>query len=71
MAVEAVREGMRTRALIGLPTASRNDARLQFLFVNGRPVQDRLLRAAAARRLQRPAVPRPPAGGGLVAGAPP
>jgi DNA mismatch repair protein MutL len=46
IAVEAERDGMRLEALIGLPTASRNDARLQFLFVNGRPVQDRLLRGA-------------------------
>jgi DNA mismatch repair protein MutL len=44
--VEAVREGTRLDALIGLPTASRNDPRGQHLFVNGRPVQDKLLRGA-------------------------
>ena len=46
LVVEAVREAIRLDALIALPTASRNDARHQYLFVNGRPVQDKLLRAA-------------------------
>ena len=46
LVVEARRETMRLDALIGLPTASRNDARAQYLFVNGRPVQDKLLRGA-------------------------
>ncbi len=46
LVVEAVREAIRLDALIALPTASRNDARHQYLFVNGRPVQDRLLRGA-------------------------
>ena len=37
---------MRLTGLAGLPTLSRNHARHQFLFVNGRPVQDRLLKGA-------------------------
>jgi len=44
--LETEREGIRLRGLIGLPTASRADASAQYLVVNGRPVQDRLLRAA-------------------------
>ena len=34
------------RGFVGLPTFSRRDARHQYLFVNRRPVQDRLLRQA-------------------------
>ena len=37
---------VRLSGLAGLPTLSRNHARHQFLFVNGRPVQDRLLKGA-------------------------
>lgn len=44
--VEAEREGIRLHGYAGLPTFSRRDARLQHLFVNRRPVQDRLLRQA-------------------------
>ncbi len=44
--VEAERDGIRLLGYAGLPTLSRNHARHQYLFVNGRPVQDRLLRAA-------------------------
>ncbi len=43
--VEAEREGIRLVGYAGLPTLSRNHTRQQYLFVNGRPVQDRLLRA--------------------------
>ncbi len=43
--VEAEREGIRLVGYAGLPTLSRNHGRQQYLFVNGRPVQDRLLRA--------------------------
>ncbi|HET6469887.1 MAG TPA: DNA mismatch repair endonuclease MutL, partial [Geminicoccaceae bacterium] len=46
LVVEAEREGLRLQGLISLPTLSRNDARGQHLFVNRRPVQDRLLRHA-------------------------
>lgn len=44
--IDAEREGIRLRGFVGLPTLSRNHARLQYLFVNGRPVQDRLLKGA-------------------------
>ncbi len=43
--IEAEREGILLTGYAGLPTCSRNHARHQYLFVNGRPVQDRLLRA--------------------------
>jgi len=41
--VEAVREGVRLSGYAGLPTYSRANAAMQFLFVNGRPVKDKLL----------------------------
>jgi len=44
--IAAEREGARLWGLAGLPTLSRNHGRLQFLFVNRRPVQDRLLKGA-------------------------
>ncbi|MDX6751581.1 DNA mismatch repair endonuclease MutL [Geminicoccaceae bacterium 1502E] len=44
--IEAEREGVRLAGYVSLPTLSRNHARLQFLFVNRRPVQDRLLKGA-------------------------
>jgi DNA mismatch repair protein MutL len=44
--VDAEREEMRLRGFVGLPTFSRRDARAQHLFVNRRPVQDRLLKQA-------------------------
>ncbi|MFC4350695.1 DNA mismatch repair endonuclease MutL [Fodinicurvata halophila] len=44
--VEAVREKLRLEGLIGLPTYNRANAQQQFLFVNGRPVRDRLLLGA-------------------------
>jgi len=37
------RNGVRIAGFIGLPTLNRGDASQQFLFVNGRPVKDRLL----------------------------
>jgi DNA mismatch repair protein MutL len=46
LSVEAEREDMRLTGYAGLPTFSRRDARLQYLFVNRRPVQDRLLKQA-------------------------
>jgi DNA mismatch repair protein MutL len=45
-AVEVERDGVRLAGLIGLPDASHNSARFQHLFVNRRPVQDRLLKGA-------------------------
>ena len=37
------REGVRVAGFAGLPTLNRPDTTLQFLFVNGRPVRDKLL----------------------------
>jgi DNA mismatch repair protein MutL len=52
LTIAAEREGVRLGGLAGLPTASRGDARHQYLFVNGRPVRDRLLQAAARAAYQ-------------------
>jgi DNA mismatch repair protein MutL len=41
--VEALREGVRLSGYAGLPTYNRANAQMQFLFVNGRPVRDKLL----------------------------
>src|SRR5690349_8780776 len=41
--VEAVREGVSLSGYAGLPTYNRANAAMQFLFVNGRPVRDKLL----------------------------
>ena len=41
--VEAAREGVRLSGFAGLPTYNRANAAMQFLFVNGRPVRDKLL----------------------------
>jgi DNA mismatch repair protein MutL len=43
VAVDHVREGLRLGGVAGLPTFSRGVADHQYLFVNGRPVKDRLL----------------------------
>jgi DNA mismatch repair protein MutL len=44
--VEAERDGLVLTGLAGLPSAARNGAVAQHLFVNGRPVRDRLLLGA-------------------------
>ena len=44
--LEAERERFRISGHAGLPTFTRGTSDLQFLFVNGRPVKDRMLRAA-------------------------
>ena len=41
--IDAEREGFRLSGHVGLPTLNRGSAAMQFLFVNGRPVRDRLL----------------------------
>jgi DNA mismatch repair protein MutL len=41
--VDAVREGVRIFGYAGVPTYNRGNAQMQFLFVNGRPVRDKLL----------------------------
>ena len=44
--IEAAREGIELTGHIGLPTLNRGNAQMQFLFVNGRPVRDKLLQGA-------------------------
>ena len=46
LAIEAEREGFRLTGYAGLPTFNRANAQQQYLFVNGRPVKDRLLLGA-------------------------
>ena len=41
--IDALREDLKLTGFIGLPTLNRGNAQLQFLFVNGRPVRDKLL----------------------------
>ena len=57
MAIDAEREGVRVIGFAGLPTLSRANSLAQYLFVNGRPVRDKLLfgavRAAYADYLPR------------------
>ena len=57
VAVDAVREAVRLGGVAGLPTFNRGVADHQYLFVNGRPVKDRLLigavRGAYAEMLAR------------------
>jgi DNA mismatch repair protein MutL len=43
VSVDAERGGIRLSGFAGVPTLNRGNARAQYLFVNGRPVQDRLL----------------------------
>ena len=44
--IDAQREEMRLTGFAGLPTFNRGTAQMQYLFVNGRPVRDRLLHGA-------------------------
>jgi DNA mismatch repair protein MutL len=44
--VDAAREALRLTGFAGLPTFNRGNAQHQFLFVNGRPVRDRLFAGA-------------------------
>ncbi len=46
LAVDAEREGIRLSGFAGLPTLHRANSGGQFLFVNGRPVKDKLLLGA-------------------------
>src|SRR5207248_3171875 len=60
--IDAARESVRLTGYVGLPTLARATAAWQFLFVNGRPVRDRLLQGAALARFrpgggERPAMP--------------
>jgi DNA mismatch repair protein MutL len=57
IAINAEREGVRLQGFAGLPTLSRANSLAQYLFVNGRPVRDKVLvgavRAAYADYLPR------------------
>lgn len=46
IALRAEREGFRLEGLAGLPTFHRANALMQFVYVNGRPVRDRLFSGA-------------------------
>ena len=46
LALDGERDGIRISGFAGLPTLHRQDTALQFLFVNGRPVRDRLILGA-------------------------
>src|SRR5690606_8774588 len=46
VAVTAEREGVRLYGYAGLPTYSRGTAQHQYMFVNGRPVRDKLFTGA-------------------------
>ena len=43
LAIEAERDGVTLSGFAGLPTLNRGNSQYQFLFVNGRPVKDRML----------------------------
>jgi DNA mismatch repair protein MutL len=59
--LDAIREGVRLGGFAGLPTYNRANSLWQFLFVNGRPVRDKLLlgalRGAYADLLKRDRYP--------------
>ncbi|MBM9593668.1 DNA mismatch repair endonuclease MutL [Roseitranquillus sediminis] len=55
--LDAEREGLRLTGLAALPTYSRGAAVMQYLFVNGRPVRDKLL-AGALRGAYTDLLPR-------------
>jgi DNA mismatch repair protein MutL len=46
LAIDQEREGVRLTGYAGLPTYNRGNSAHQYLFVNGRPVRDRLLQGA-------------------------
>jgi DNA mismatch repair protein MutL len=66
LAIESEREGIRLTGFAGLPTYSRGNAAHQYLFVNGRPVRDRLLQGALRGAYADLSGPRPPSDGGAV-----
>ncbi|MBX3490124.1 DNA mismatch repair endonuclease MutL [Parvibaculum sp.] len=43
LAIDALREGVALSGFAGLPTYNHGTAQMQFLFVNGRPVRDKLI----------------------------
>ena len=71
LAIDIAREGVRVTGFAGLPTLHRPDPGQQFLFVNGRPVKDRLL-IGAVRAAYGDLVPKGAlSAAGAVRGAPP
>jgi DNA mismatch repair protein MutL len=46
VAIEAGRDGAKLTGFAGLPTFNRGNAQFQYMFVNGRPVRDRVLQGA-------------------------
>jgi DNA mismatch repair protein MutL len=46
LAIDQVRDGVRLMGHAGVPTFNRGNGQHQYLFVNGRPVRDRLLQGA-------------------------
>jgi len=44
--LDAARDGVRLSGLAGLPTYSRGNAQMQYVYVNGRPVRDKLFAGA-------------------------
>ena len=50
--IQAERDGVQLSGYAGLPTLNRGNARLQFLFVNGRPVRDKLFGGAVRAAYQ-------------------
>lgn len=57
LAISGKRDGIAVQGFAGLPTLHRPDATLQFLFVNGRPVRDKLV-VGAVRAAYGDLVPR-------------
>ena len=50
--INAEREGVKLFGYAGLPTLNRNTSRQQYLFVNRRPVRDKLLNGAVRAAYQ-------------------
>ncbi len=46
MRIEAERDGVKLAGFAGVPTFNRGNAEMQFMFVNGRPVRDKLFTGA-------------------------
>ncbi|MEN8236493.1 MAG: DNA mismatch repair endonuclease MutL [Pseudomonadota bacterium] len=57
LAVSAQSQGYQLSGFVGLPTLSRGNANFQYLFVNGRPVKDKVL-AGALRAAYQDFLPR-------------
>src|SRR5690606_17593694 len=57
LAIDAEREGVRLSGHVSIPSFTRANALLQYVYVNGRPVRDRLL-AGAIRGAYADVLPR-------------